>query len=126
MQAAGPVVSDEALALRLCGKELPQKRKVEKQGKCLLGEEKSTVRVDRHTRGLRERVAPSWWLESLLWGISSGFPLASHLALPASVSVFVYLGVLPCACTCLSQGGFHRRGLWGVAVTYCGAVPLPF
>ena len=46
------------------------------------------MRVDRHTGGLRVRVVPAWWFESLIWGISSGFPLVSHLALPGSESVF--------------------------------------
>ena len=44
-----------------------------------------------HTGGLRGRVVPSWSFESLLWDISSGFPLASHLALPGSESYLVYL-----------------------------------
>lgn len=34
------------------------------------------------------RVMPSQEFESLLWGVSSGFPLAIHLALPGSESVF--------------------------------------
>ena len=42
--------------------------------------------MDRHTN--RIRVSPLWQFESLLWGIYSGFPLASHLALPVSESVF--------------------------------------
>ena len=49
---------------------------------------RSTVRVGRHMGGLGERVTPSWQFESLLWGIPSGFPLANHLALPGSESVF--------------------------------------
>ena len=43
----------------------------------------STVGVDRP-----QRVVPSWWFESLLGDISSGFPLASHLTSPGSESVF--------------------------------------
>ena len=35
-----------------------------------------------------QRVKLSWQLESLLWDISPGFPLANHLALPGSESVF--------------------------------------
>ena len=46
---------------------------------------KSTVCVDRCTGGLR--AAPFWWFDSLLWGISSGFPLASHPDLPGSEPV---------------------------------------
>ena len=62
--------------------------------------------MDRHTGGLIERVTP-FWFESLLWGISSGFPLTSHLALPGSESVFgVSQGPPLCVCTSLSQDGF--------------------
>ena len=35
--AIRPVVSDKALALQLCRKEFPQRWKVVKQAKCLLG-----------------------------------------------------------------------------------------
>ena len=73
-----------------------------KQVKCLLGGKR--VRVDRHTGGLR--VAPSWSSESHLSGMSSGFPLANHLALPGSKSVIgVSQGPPLCACAPLSQDG---------------------
>ena len=62
-----------------------------KQVKCLLGGKR--VHVNRHTDRLREGVKPSWSSSSLIWGISSEFPLVSHIALPGSESVF-----------CLSQG----------------------
>ena len=76
-----------------------------KQVKCLLGGE--TVRVDRHTGRLREKVVPSWEFESLLWGIPSRFPLANHLAFPGSESVFGISQCPPmCAHTSLSQDGF--------------------
>ena len=45
-----------------------------------------------------ERVAPSWLSASLLRGMSSGFPLASHLAFPGSEPVLGDLRVLLCAC----------------------------
>ena len=62
---------------------------------------------------LGERVAPSWQFKSLIWGISSRFPLANHLALPGSESVFgITQGPPLCARTSLSQDGFQRRGLW--------------
>ena len=48
-----------------------------------------------------ERVAPIWEFESLTWGISNGCPLASRLALPASVSVFGMSQGLP-VCTHIS------------------------
>ena len=41
--------------------------------------------VDRGTGGLR--VAPSWLFDSLLWGISSGSPLACAPDLPGSEPV---------------------------------------
>ena len=43
-----------------------------------------------------QRVVQSWYFKSLIWGISSRFPLANHLALPGSGSVLVYLRVLSC------------------------------
>ena len=54
----------------------------------LLREKKSTGRVDRHTGGLRERVAPSWQFESHLWGVSSVFPLTNHFDLLGPESIF--------------------------------------
>ena len=50
-------------------------------------EEKEYVWIDAWVV-LRERVVPSRRFESLLRGIFSGFPLASHLALPGSESIF--------------------------------------
>ena len=59
--------------------------------------------------------------------MSSGFPLANHLALPDSESE---LGVSQdppmCAHASLSQDGFYRKGLWVVSITYYAVVPLPF
>jgi len=42
-----------------------------------------SVEVDRH-RVNSERITPLWKFESLIRGISSGFPLANRLALPGS------------------------------------------
>ena len=68
--------------------------------------------MDTHTGGLRERIAPSWQFESLLWGISSGFPLANHFDLPGSKSVFSIAQDFPMwARASLSQDGFYRRSL---------------
>ena len=62
---------------------------------------------------LRERVAPLWQFKSLIWGISSGFPLANHFNLTGSKSVFgIYQDFPMCARASLSQDGFYRRGLW--------------
>ena len=47
------------------------------------------------TRVGSETATSLWSFESLLWGISSEFPLANHLALPGSELYLVYLGVLP-------------------------------
>ena len=56
---------------------------------------------------LSDTVAPSWWFISLSWSISSGFPLASHLALSGSESIFGLSQDPPmCACVSLSQDGF--------------------
>ena len=69
--------------------------------------------MDRHTGGLRETVAPSWQFKSLIWGISSMFPLTNHFDLSDSESIFGVSQDFPtCARACLSQGGFYRRGLW--------------
>ena len=96
-----------------------------KQVKCLLGEK--SIHVDRHTGGLRERVTHSWQFESLLWGISSRFPLTNHVALPGSESIFgISQGPPLCACVSLSQDGFQQRGLWVVDVTYYEVAPPPF
>ena len=68
--------------------------------------------VNRHTQAGSERVTPSWQFESLTWGISSGFPLANHVALPGSEFVFgLSQGPHLCACASLSQDGFQRRSL---------------
>ena len=62
------------------------------------------------TGGLRERIAPSWQFEPLIWGISSGFPLANHLALPCSlVRIWFILGSsyvcthLECTLSCILE-----------------------
>ena len=41
--------------------------------KIFIRKKKSTACADIHVGGLRERVTPLWWFESLLWSISSGF-----------------------------------------------------
>lgn len=54
-----------------------------------------------------EKVKLSWQFKSLLWDISSGFPLDNHLALPGSESVFsVFQGPPMCAHISLGQDGF--------------------
>ena len=51
------------------------------------------------TRAGSERVVTSWQFESLLWGISSGFALASHFDLPGSKSIFGISQIFPCVRT---------------------------
>jgi hypothetical protein len=51
--------------------------------------------------------APWWWFESLLWGMSSWFPLAHHFASPGPESAFgVSQGPPLCVCPSLNQDGF--------------------
>ena len=76
---------------------------------------------------LKERVTASWQFKSLIWDISSRFPLANHFDLPGSESVFgVSQGPPMCACASLSQDGFYQRGLWVDSITYNGVTPPPF
>ena len=61
----------------------------------------------KEIHGLAKRATPSWWFESLLWDISSRFPLTSPFTLPGSESVFALsLGPTMCAPASLSQIGF--------------------
>ena len=57
-----------------------------------------------------ERVGEtSWQFELLLWGISSGFPLASHFDLLGSQSIFgISQDPSNCVCPSLSQDGAYR------------------
>ena len=74
-----------------------------------------------------ESVAPSWWFESLLWGIPSRFPLASHFDLSCSESILGIFQYPPmCAYSFFSQDGFWRRGLWAVDITYFQVMHPPF
>ena len=60
-----------------------------------------------------ERLLPSWQFKSLIRGISSGFPLASHFDLPGSESIFDLSQNPPVSvCPSLGQDGFQGRGLW--------------
>ena len=69
--------------------------------------------------GLREShwVAPLWQFELPLWGISSGFPLASHFDLPGSQPLFGLSQDPPLRThTSLSQDGFYCKGPVGRAL----------
>ena len=51
---------------------------------------------------------PSWQFESLIWGISSGFPLTNHFDLPGSQSIFgMSLDSSMCAHASFSLDGFY-------------------
>ena len=80
---------------------------------CLLGGK--MVPMSRLTRADSEREQrPWWWFESLTQGISSRFPLANHLALPGSESVWFISGSSP---TCVHllvkmESGKMEHGLF--------------
>lgn len=87
----------------------------EEASRVFIRKKKSTIPKDRHTGRLREspRVVLLWQFKSLLWGISSGFPLASHFDLPGSESMFGISQAPPmCARASLSQDGFYYEGPW--------------
>ena len=73
--------------------------------KVFVRSKESKVHVERHTGWTLEsvRVRPSWQFELLLWGISSGFPLISHLNLPGSESIFGVSQILSCVHTRFAQ-----------------------
>ena len=53
----------------------------------------------------------SWQYDSLLWGISSRFPLANHFDLSGSQSLFgISQDPSMCAQASLSQDGFYQKG----------------
>ena len=79
-------------------KGFPQRQKVVKQVKCLLGG-KSVQYVWIDTLADSEGtpwVEASWWFELLLWGVSSRFPLANHYDCLVHSSNLVYLRILLC------------------------------
>ena len=89
-------------------KEFPQRRKVVKRVKYLLGGKKEYSTCGE-THGWTQRVVPSWitFMGHFCW------PLANHFDLPDSESVFGLSQDFPtCARTSLSQDGFYWRGLW--------------
>lgn len=49
-----------------------------------------------------KRIMPSWQFESLIWGTSSGSPLANPLASPGSKSIFA-ISLDPLMCAGISQ-----------------------
>ena len=81
--------------------------------------------VSRHTGGVGARVSPSWWSELLLWGISSGFPLANGLNCLIKSPYLVYLSFIPWVPISFSQDRFHQRGLWVVASLAVRWCPSP-
>ena len=80
--ATRPVVSDKDPGPLALQKRIPQNWKVMKQVKYLLRKKKRVqyMWIDTRVNSGRKShwVALSWQVELLLWGISSGFPLANH------------------------------------------------
>ena len=115
------MASDKALTLWLCKNGFPSTQKIMKQE--LIGRKKRYVWI--HTQVDSERDTLSWWSEALTWDISSGFPLASHLALPGSESVCVLSQGLP-TCTRASVKrpvvGCHHSHLKDSKEPFCARV----
>ena len=115
------MASDKALSLWLCKNGFPSTQKIMKQE--LIGRKKRYMWI--HTQVDSDRDTLSWWPEALIWDISSGFPLASHLALPGSESVFVLSQGLP-TCTRASVKrpvvGCHHSRLKGSKEPFCAHV----
>lgn len=66
--------------------------------------------MNRHTGRLRRESLNSWQFELLLWGISSGFPLAGHFDLPGSQFIFGISRDPPmCTHTSLSKMDFTEE-----------------
>ena len=83
---------------------------------CIRRGKKNSICGQTHRQ--TQRVAPLWQFKSLIWGISSGFPLASHFDLPGSAYIFVISQSLSMhAHTFLSQDGFHSRGLQVLSIS---------
>ena len=63
--------------------------------------------------GWTQRLTPSWQFKSLIWGISSGFPLANHFDLPGSESVFGIPQDPPNVCAKMdsTQEGYGQFGV---------------
>ena len=110
------VVSDKGPGSSALQKRIPTKMESGKTSKVFIKRKKNTVHVDRHIGRLRERVshwvAPLWRFEFLLWGLSSGFPLAD-LDLPGSQSIFgKSQDPAMWVHAPLSQDGFCQKGIW--------------
>ena len=74
-----------------------------------------------------QRVTPSWWFDSFIWGISSGCPLVGHLALPGSETICGLSQSSPMYTRAsLSQDGFQQGGQGYVDITSYGVAPSPF
>ena len=79
-----------------------------KQVKYLLGGKKEFSTCGQTHEWAQRESHTSWQFESLICGISSRFPPASHLDLPGSKSVFGISQDLPtCVHASLSQDGFY-------------------
>ena len=113
--ATRPVVSDKALALRLCRKEFTRKWKVVKQVKCLLGKRVWYMWID--TWAGSERVVPSWWFESLKKNDLFSFWLRSVFVATRRVCPVAAM-VLLCSSSAQASrcGGFSSCRAWAIGV----------
>ena len=83
---------------------------------CIRRGKKNSICGQTHRQ--TQRLAPLWQFKSLIWGISSGFPLASHFDLPGSAYIFgISQSLSMHAHTFLSQDGFHSRGLQVMSIS---------
>ena len=110
----GPEVTERGPGPLALQKRIYTKTKSSKASK--KGGGGSTACVDRYMGRLREESLSCTLLT--VWmpfkgHFFSGFPLASHLDLPSSQSIFAVSQDLPlCLHISLSQDGFYWRGLW--------------
>ena len=107
-----PVASDKALAHQLCRNEFPQRESSEtSKNKQVYQEEKGYVWVDT-LAGSEKGQCPCGSLNHLYGALLPGFLWPVILLCLVLSPYLVYLRVLPCVRTSLSQDGFQRRGLW--------------
>ena len=111
-QPLDPVVSDKGPGLQLCRKEFPQRGKVVKQVKCLLGEKKSTVHVDRHMGRLREKIpvlCPCGSLNHLYGAFLPVFLCLIIMIGLVQFHIWFFQDPSMCADASLSQDGSYQK-----------------
>ena len=106
------MVSDKGPGLQLCRKEFPQRGKVVKQVKCLLGEKKSTVHVDRHMGRLREKIpvlCPCGSLNHLYGAFLPVFLCLIIMIGLVQFHIWFFQDPSMCADASLSQDGSYQK-----------------